>query len=48
MMAGVRLLSPPGSLGVRCEGPFTRGDSDVGVRRGMVDLCDPMGFTHVV
>ena len=52
MMAGVGLLSPPGSPGVRREGPFTRVLAGViqmsGVMTGTVDVCGPTGFTRVM
>ena len=45
-------MSPSGTLGVRHKGPihpgFGRRDSDVGVKRGTVDVCDPTGFTRIV
>ena len=43
-------MSPPSSLGVRCEGPihpgFGKRGSDVGVMMRTVDICGP-AWLHV-
>ena len=41
-------MSPPGSPGGTLHPDFGRRDSDVGVKRGTVDVCNPTGFTRVV